>query len=1658
MPDTLEAPPEPALAQKAAEQGHYESLYGGLDKIDSQLSAESREQLTTLTEGEEDPQEARARMVNVAYIKAKNPQIDEDALMQNWPAAKSAYAKQVLGIDKQVVTDKELYTGIAAKMQKTRDERTLLGEGLNQLFDAFRAGGSDWRQAFTTTLAEMKGKPGYDPARLDVYRQLAESQWSHWDQAGQHYPQVVQALTDYFKQEKVPVSPNEYQVDAQPLIDRGNLRSAALEALSSVPHDQQDALIGLAMRGKGDAAPDDIFPNKLVNRGVKGTADFAISAGRSLKDLLQMGNGLGGFMLADQLGRKTERKLDAAVAGGVDPYQGGNWFSEGVLGATEGTPRMLAMFHPAGIAANVMAFSEESRSHFEDAGIDPTKAMGLGYAAAVPLTALQLVTSKMLVGSKATQVGEAWMMRNIAGKTGADLAKGYAKNILAQGAENTAILGTVTLGQQLTEPAVQSLGHLLDGTLPGVKWTGKDGELARLAGAAPHTLATLVPLIALGTGMATLRTRGGALEARTVQDRPALEALGLKPEGVEQVMAAGSAEDAVATLQHNFKDREPNPAAVEAMNKAAPEMPPGKVSLAEDGGYTVKDETGAPVAQTASAEMAAKAVEDLHAENAAPAGELFDTGDHFNLASEEQRATTGPMTPHAETMEMFGTAETRSYGATAMDKAKLRAEAMAQQDSQGVSLLDWIKGKLPRPEDARLLQGELRGIYENLSKDVSVPRARRGKNAEDAPRSAYNATNTSAANAFFAKKGVQGDLDRLRQAAVEAGFDFETPADMLAAVEEAMRGKKIFGNAREEVQTLGIVAGGGHIGDILNKGAAAAKQLAREVSSLPEFEGFHEVLGEWNRGIQTGIMNTTKDVKRVIAAVPDGLTRRAIGRWIDSGGDRATLEANAQDSTRESAKKEYQAALKLTPEQIAVAQAIQAWFKQRFERAVQAGVMDEKNFRQNYMTQIIDRPFVQGGDNSKFGGQLNKNFKFSEERTFPNLAELEKAGFSAKTTDVAEIMARYDTALNKAITSRQLVKDLLEAKNAAGEPLAVPLKGSVREGEGSEPNFINNPRQTMVDQTQGKIDELMKQITDLHEQLQAGTGQSRFDIADHIRDLREEIKELRAEQSPEDAKLYKSIDHPALRKYWWMGKDKTTGKETFIEGDIGLHPDIKTHLENALGTSGLRRWFDSEGNLMSAVPKALVKSVDVSNGFLKRNLLGGLSLFHAVHEYKRALGNRVAANPFTKLEINPEDPAVQLQLRTGLMLATPHDITALYDHTAGLGGAGSLIDHVPVIGKISKGVSEYTFSKLIPKLKSETWNHVYARNLETFKDAIARGEATKDQVAYLTSNQMNARFGHQNLADLGRNPTFQHILQIGTLAPDFWESNARNYGQDVQGLIGAKNGREPAIALASTAAVLWLTSRVLNKALDDDWHFDQPFAVVHDGRVYTMRNEVEDLVRLWQNARAYVMGRLSPTAQAFEEWRSGTNWRGEKITTAEVFKNWIAKVFPMSLRFLPGIKDATDALETGGGRTVSVWQQFLGSIGIQVGRHSPLNDAYQLANDWRKAHGDKEDRGTYPTSKYQQLRYALEDKDDAKAIEEMAKLRKSGEPPYKLLRGFESSVLHSWTGSREKDSEFMESLKPEDRAKVEKANAHRQMLLERFRAILQSADSSTTNP
>lgn len=588
-----------------------EGMFGGFDTMMNGLPMETRQRMEQMLSTSADAEQDKAQWANAAFLAdAYKKPVPEIAGMID--AYREDYARQMFHVE-QPLDDKAFYNRVGQFYQQRKDERVMLNEIRGRMAEAFAAGAENWRAPLTSVLAEFKGKPGYDAARLDIYQQLAEGEWNRWMGAGDQYFDAVEAVGVYLKQWKTRSGTEEEGLQA---------RQAAIRALEGVPDDQQAGVIALANRltGKADAEGPG-GTEKLAGRLERGIGTFAREAVTGLADILSTSPEWGGspeLVAARQAGRKIERRLDQALLGSSDPYKGSDWLSEGVLAATQGLPAVMAMFHPAGMLANLTAFSEEARGRFEDAGVPEDKAQGMGLIAAIPLTALQLVNTQTIIGRAGTQAVEAWALRNIAGKEGVELVSGYAKNLVAQAAETTAVLGASSAGTMLTEPAIQSLASIMDGTIPGVDWAK---ELKGLAKATPEALAQLVPLIALGTGAATFRTRGRALDLALVQDEARLDALGFTPEAKAAVMAADSPQEALAAMREGWESRVQNEAALLEYNAQiaamegegggqeqgrTPRKPRFRVSLAPDGGFLVKDEAGNIVGQHASPEMAAR--------------------------------------------------------------------------------------------------------------------------------------------------------------------------------------------------------------------------------------------------------------------------------------------------------------------------------------------------------------------------------------------------------------------------------------------------------------------------------------------------------------------------------------------------------------------------------------------------------------------------------------------------------------------------------------------------------------------------------------------------------------------------------------------------------------------------------------------------------------------------------------------------------------------------------------------------------------------------------------------------------------------------------------------------------------------------------------------
>tara|TARA_R110000868_G_scaffold64854_5_gene194632 strand:- start:9002 stop:13909 length:4908 start_codon:yes stop_codon:yes gene_type:complete len=806
-----------------------------------------------------------------------------------------------------------------------------------------------------------------------------------------------------------------------------------------------------------------------------------------------------------------------------------------------------------------------------------------------------------------------------------------------------------------------------------------------------------------------------------------------------------------------------------------------------------------------------------------------------------------------------------------------------------------------------------------------------------------------------------------------------------------------------DAQKLGITP---KLPDIVSRGLDAVAKIGKEVAGIPRFTEFKEAVNKWVGSTQKSGIELKQLQAELERVIPGKDRREGITNWIQADGDAGVLASRAAATKKSSLRRGYEAAQNLTPDEIKVARAIQKFYADKLAEAQSHGIVGEG--LENYVNQVWKRPFVGGNGGSQFAGKLSSSFKFGKQRTLESFFEGEQAGHVPATKDIAKLVASYIHEMNKTISTREMIKDLTTKKATDGRPLSAPTgNASVIEGK----------------------------IEDAPDTVMIRPGSKGKDFSD-----------------------YKTIANPSLNKWKWVHTDEA-GNTTLVQGQLALHPEIYAHVKAMLGRSAIREWYDKPSGPLKASMKAILKGGDMLQGVVKATMLD-LSPFHYVQEGTHAIGHKINPLPLPKSaveslrnrgmnktadffdlpRVDTTNPAHVEAMNHGLMLGGDHiSMEHFVDGISGSGG--SLLRKIPYLGDYIKASGDYLFNEYIPRLKLKTYQHILERNTERFKEDVASGKFTESDIKYMSAQQANAAYGHLNYADIGRDPTLQHILRAVALAPDFLEARGRFTGQSLK---PGKSGAEQRAAMIMLATTFYVTSRILNKTLDDDWHFDEPFGVKHGGRIYTMRSVPEDIYRLLKDSRRFVYGRLSPiVGSGVIQYLTGTNYRGEKVTWTDTTRELATRWVPLMLRSTPGVKALNPSA---GNNPITAWEQFIGSVGLHISRHSPITESYKIANEWKKSQGKKVDTGSYPVSQYQAIRYALEDSDMARARAEYEKLLKTNAKDA-IERGLKQSLMRPFTGSLESDRLFKKSLSEKDKNTVELAEMYRKEIYNRFRAM-----------
>ena len=134
--------------------------------------------------------------------------------------------------------------------------------------------------------------------------------------------------------------------------------------------------------------------------------------------------------------------------------------------------------------------------------------------------------------------------------------------------------------------------------------------------------------------------------------------------------------------------------------------------------------------------------------------------------------------------------------------------------------------------------------------------------------------------------------------------------------------------------------------------AQEVKETGKETLTAPKMTDYRRSVLNWSAKLQKSFGEAAAAQKDIQTRVPDAVRREAITNWIQAGGDAAVLRQRATATTDPKLRKGYEAALSLTPDELAVANQVKQTYDTLGQRGKTAEVLD--NFKDNYVTQIWD--------------------------------------------------------------------------------------------------------------------------------------------------------------------------------------------------------------------------------------------------------------------------------------------------------------------------------------------------------------------------------------------------------------------------------------------------------------------------------------------------------------------------------------------------------------------------------------------------------------------------------------------------------------------------------------------------------------------------------
>jgi len=489
-------------------------------------------------------------------------------------------------------------------------------------------------------------------------------------------------------------------------------------------------------------------------------------------------------------------------------------------------------------------------------------------------------------------------------------------------------------------------------------------------------------------------------------------------------------------------------------------------------------------------------------------------------------------------------------------------------------------------------------------------------------------------------------------------------------------------------------------------------------------------------------------------------------------------------------------------------------------------------------------------------------------------------------------------------------------------------------------------------------------------------------------------------------------DIPALRK-WRYATTDSSGKPILAQGTLYVHPDALKEVKALFDKSAVK-----------AHPfGALAMKV---SGTIKSTMLD-LSGFHYTQITLHALEHRV--NPFNLATLNISDPESKQSrlVKSSLMIADTQGHSDWAEGTAG--GSSSLLRHIPFgIGSALQANNDRLFNTWIPRIKMTMALHALERNMARYAGEIKAKRMTEDDVYYRTATEANNAFGHLNYEVMGRSKTAQDIARLALLAPDFLEARAHFVRQAFQqgapwslsnwGPLGSNEQRQ---ALMGGAVAMWLTARIANKLINDEYHFEPEnvFSVVIGGRSYGLRTVQGDLIHVFTKPANFAATRLNPvTLKPLMEAVYGRDQFGRLRTPEQQALDLAKTAIPISLRHNP---------------EQTLLESIGNALGVQNKRYSAIADVHKMVEEFKKANNitsPVEMIYNADNDPYHLLKTGLALGNDNMAFTALRDMIDGKTVPLrKIYEYFREYPHHAFTGSRANDAKMVAGLS-EDQRKI----------------------------